>query len=223
MGEFLPEPVEKDLLRVVVVDDHPMMRDGIIQALRSDPSISIVGEGQSAEDALAVAKKLLPDVILLDMNMPGGGLAALSWLADQCPTVTPIVITVREDEETVGEALRSGARGYMLKGISGTELVANIHAIHRGEIHITPALAARLLAAETTGRTLSSRHRLAMLSEREIDILRHLSRGCGNKEIAAEFGLSEKTIKNYVSNILQKLQVRNRVEAAILVAKTDCA
>lgn len=210
-----------DAIRIAVVDDHPLMRQGIVQALSDEQDLEIVAQGQSADEALHIAEQFLPDVMLVDINMPGGGLEALRLIAEACPAVATIVITVREDEETVSRALRIGARGYVLKGISGADLARTIRSIHQGEVYITPALAARLLAgdaahSQTQTNAQSESTRLAALSERELQILRLIAQGMINKQIGAELELSEKTVKHYVTNILQKLQVRNRVEAALI-------
>lgn len=209
----------KDSIRVAVVDDHPMMRDGMVSAVRAQGDMEVVAQGGSAADAIRIAERHLPDVILVDINMPGGGLEALKVIVERCPAVACIVITVREDEDTVSQALRIGARGYALKGISGEKLAESIRAIHSGEIYITPTLAARLIATDTDRHRPDegdTQLRLSMLTEREVAILQLIAKGNANKEIGLELDLSEKTIKHYVSNILQKLQVRNRVEAAML-------
>jgi two-component system, NarL family, nitrate/nitrite response regulator NarL len=220
----MPRAAKIDAIRVAVIDDHPLMREGIVQALRKEADIDVVGEGQSADDALAVAERLLPDVMLIDINMPGGGLEALRRIAKSCPAVACIVITVREDEETVGRALRVGARGYVLKGIGGKDLAQTVRSIHQGEVYITPSLAARLLASDAAPSPIAGCHQsqLETLTERETQILRLIAKGRINKQIGGELDLSEKTIKHYVTNILQKLQVSNRVEAA-LIAQRDLA
>lgn len=208
-----------DAIRIAVVDDHPLMRGGIIAALEAEADFEVVGDGQSTDDAIAIAERLLPDVMLIDINMPGGGLTALQRIAATCPAVVCVVTTVREDEETVVQALRLGARGYVLKGIGGRELAATLRSIHRGEAYITPALAARLIAGQVRppGPAVpASMPSLAHLTEREVQILELISKGMINKHIGGELGLSEKTVKHYVTNILQKLQVSNRVEAALV-------
>lgn len=208
-------------LQVAVIDDHPLMRAGIVQALSREADIEIVAEGQTADDAVSIALKHMPDVMLVDINMPGGGLDALRRIAASCPAVACIVITVREDEETVGHALRIGARGYVLKGVSGWDLAQTIRAISQGEVYITPSLAARLLIAQsgTTAIATDQKTRVDDLTEREIQILRLIAKGMINKQIGVELELSEKTVKHYVTNVLQKLQVRNRVEAALVAER----
>ena len=196
------------------------MRAGIVQALSREADIEIVAEGQSADEAVEIARKHLPDVMLVDINMPGGGLDALRRISESCPAVACIVITVREDEETVGRALRVGARGYVLKGISGRDLAKTIRSIHQGDVYITPSLATRLLMANTGPAAAPPDHkRLDDLTDREIQILRLIAKGMINKQIGVELDLSEKTVKHYVTNILQKLQVRNRVEAALIAQR----
>ncbi len=209
---------EADGIRVVVVDDHPLMRKGIVQALSSEPDLDVVGEGTSADEAVTIAEDMLPDVMLIDINMDGGGLNALRRIAATCPAVACIVITVREDEETVSQALRVGARGYVLKGIGGSDLANTIRSIHQGEVYITPSLAARLLTIGTRKAEGGGpgQPRFDVLTVREDEILRLIAKGMINKEIGTVLDISEKTVKHYVTNILQKLQVRNRVEAAIL-------
>jgi two-component system, NarL family, nitrate/nitrite response regulator NarL len=209
---------KNDGIRLAVVDDHPLMRKGIVQALSGEADLDVIGEGGSADEAVAIAENLLPDVMLIDINMEGGGLNALKRIAASCPAVACIVITVREDEETVSHALRVGARGYVLKGIGGSDLAKTIRSIHQGEVYITPSLAARLLRIGTTKPDIGApgQPRFDVLTAREDEILRLIAKGMINKEIGAALDISEKTVKHYVTNILQKLQVRNRVEAALL-------
>lgn len=218
----MPRTKSPSIIQLAVIDDHPLMRSGIVQALSRETDLQIVAEGQTADEALEIARTHLPDVMLIDINMPGGGLEALRRISQSCPAVACIVITVREDEETVGHALRIGARGYVLKGISGRDLSNTIRAIHQGEVYITPSLAARLLIAQANPAVAQpdQRTRIDDLTEREMQILRLIAKGMINKQIGIELDLSEKTVKHYVTNVLQKLQVRNRVEAA-LVAQRD--
>jgi DNA-binding NarL/FixJ family response regulator len=207
-----------DLLHVVIVDDHPLFREGVAATLAAQPGIAVVGEGASADEAVRLAGELLPDVILLDVSMPGGGLAAARRIAEAAPVVKVVMLTVSEAEEDVTAALRAGARAYVLKGVSARELVAVLRAVAAGDVYVTPSLAASLLhggggraAAGPAGGDL-----LDDLTARERQILEGVAAGDSNKEIAHQFGLSEKTVKHHMTNILQKLQVRNRVEAALL-------
>ena len=207
------------MIRVCVVDDHPMMRDGIAYALSEELDFKVIGDGSSAADAMALANALSPDVMLIDINMPGGGLAALQHITTNYPSVACVVITANEDGDTVGKALRIGARGYVLKGMSGPDLARALRTIWQGELYITPGLAKALLIAaddQATAGPYKAGLGMQFLTKREDDILRLIAQGMINKQIGFELGLTEKTVKHYVTNILQKLHVSNRVEAAVI-------
>ena len=204
-----------DAVHVAVVDDHPLFREGVAHSLRTQPGIAVVAEGATAADALVIAADL-PDVMLLDVSMPGGGIAALGRITAAYPVVKVIMLTVSENEEDVTAALRSGARGYVLKGVAARELVSIVRSVAAGEVYVTPSLATSLLVELTSSAGKSAASPLDDLTERERQILELVAGGDSNKEIAADLGLSEKTVKHHMTNILQKLQVRNRVEAALL-------
>jgi DNA-binding NarL/FixJ family response regulator len=193
----------------------------VAQTLRAHPDFAVVGEGASADEAVRLARELLPDLVLLDVTMPGGGLNAAQAIAAACPVTKIVMLTVSEHEDDVAAALKAGARGYVLKGVAARELVAILRGIAAGEGYITPALAAGVLAQMTRGGTTRERDErsttpLDELTEREREILEGIAAGSSNKEIGQQLYLSEKTVKHYVTNILQKLQVRNRVEAALM-------
>jgi two-component system, NarL family, nitrate/nitrite response regulator NarL len=207
-----------DRLRVGIIDDHPLFREGVVHTLRSARVLDVVGEGGTAEEAIRIAKEELPDILLLDVSMPGGGIEAARSIARVCPVVKMIMLTVSESELDVAQALEAGAKGYVLKGTSGSELLKTMFAVSRGESYITPGLAARLLThvgRQEPGQPAT----LPELTERGEEILAHVARGLTNKEIARALSLSEKTIKHHMTNIMQKLQVRNRVEAAMVFRK----
>ena len=135
-----------DRLRVAIIDDHPLFREGVVHTLRSAARVlDVVGEGGTAEDAVRIAKEELPDILLLDVSMPGGGIEAARLIARVCPIVKMIMLTVSENEDDVAQSLEAGAKGYVLKGTSGPELLKTMFAISRGESYVTPGLAARLL------------------------------------------------------------------------------
>ena len=212
-----------DGLQIAIVDDHPLFREGVAHPLSSQPGIEVVAEGATAADAVAIAAKHLPDIMLLDVSMPGGGLNAVREIAAAFPVVKVVMLTVSENEEDLTAALRAGARAYVLKGVAARELVRILRAVAAGEVYVTPSLAASLLF-ELTGAGSTSRQAadpLADLTERERQILERVAAGDSNKEIAAQLDLSEKTVKHHMTNILQKLQVRNRVEAALLARTGD--
>ena len=210
-----------DKLRIVIVDDHPLFREGVAGVLVSEPDIDVVGQGSSAAEAVQLATDLLPDIILLDIAMPGGGVQAARQIAAACPFTKIVMLTASEDEEDVTAALKAGARAYILKGVPARELVHIIRSVWAGEVYVTPALAVSLLS-EMTKPVIAEpprRTSVADLTERERQILERVAEGLSNKEIGAQLYLSEKTIKHYMTNILQKLQVHNRVEAALLAQK----
>ncbi len=208
----------RDKIQVLIVDDHPLFRDGVIQTLKAEPDIEVVGQATTASEAVRLAGELLPDVILLDITIPGGGLSAAQTIAATLPVAKIVMLTASEAEEDVLAALKAGARGYILKGVSAPDLIKIVRDVYAGEAYVTPALAASLLF-EMKGGPLERRPAaspLDELTERERQILEQVAAGLSNKEIAQQFYLSEKTVKHYMTNILQKLQVRNRVEAALL-------
>ena len=212
-----------DKIHVVVIDDHPLFREGVANTLEVEPDIEIVGQGESAEDAIGLVYDLLPDIILLDIDIPGGGLKAAQTIALACPVTKIVMLTVSEEEDHLIAALKAGARAYILKGVTARELIRILRAVYAGEAYVTPTLAASLLL-ELTGALPGSRppaSQLEELTDRERQILEGVASGLSNKEIGQQLALSEKTVKHYMTNILQKLQVRNRVEAALLVQRNS--
>lgn len=215
-------------IRVAIVDDHPLFLEGVAATLAAEPDMEVVGQGGSAADALRLATTLLPDVLLLDVTMPGGGLEAAQAVTSACPVTKIVMLTFSEAEEDVLAALKHGARGYVLKGVTAKELKAHVRAVHAGEVSMTPSLAAGLLFELTTGTRGAPRPAeepsqahdpVADLTHREQQILELVAAGKSNKEVGRALEITEKTVKHYMSNILQKLQVRNRVEAALLAQK----
>lgn len=197
--------------RVVVVDDHPLFRDGVVYTLTAN-GIDVMGEGACAEDAIRLTQAHDPDVLLIDMNMPGGGLSALTSIVDSGARSHVLPLTIVDDEASVSEALRAGARGYILKGIGGRELVNAVDTVARGDIYIAQQLVARLLGRRSQHDPRADE---VALSGREEQVLKLLAHGLSNKEIAFQLELSEKTVKYYITHVLKKLNVRNRVEAAL--------
>jgi len=204
-----------DAIRVAVADDHPMFRAGVVGSLREVEGIEVVGEAGDAASALALARTELPDVIILDIGMPGGGLTAAREIAAACPATRIVMLTVSEDEDDLLAAVKSGASGYVLKGAGAGELVSVIRSVNAGEVYIAPALAWGMLREMQTPRTSP----FDELTEREREVLELVAEGLSNQEVGDRLGLAEKTIKHYMTNILGKLQVRSRVEAALLVAR----
>jgi DNA-binding NarL/FixJ family response regulator len=210
-----------DKIRLAIVDDHSIFREGMLSVLSTEPDVEIVGQGASAEDAVRLARELLPDIIFLDISMPGGGLNAAREIIENYPVVKIIILTGSEGEQHVMTALKTGARAYVLKGVAARELVNILHAVQSGEIYVTPTLAANLLSEMTTGpRNEPSESTFEKLTEREREILELIAAGTSNKEIGLQLHLTEKTVKHYVTNIFQKLQVHNRVQATLMALKT---
>jgi len=204
----MPDPI-----RVAVIDDHPVFREGVVGMLSHVDGVEVVGEGATAADALKVAQDLLPDVILLDVRLPGGGVEAAAKIARACPKVRTIMLTASENQQDVTSALQAGARGYILKASSGPEVVETMRAIFRGGSYVDPNLAARLLIKE--GKRIEIGDNTHDLTSREEEIFALVSRGMSNKEVARSLKCTERTVKHHMTNIMQKLNVRNRVEAVM--------
>jgi two-component system nitrate/nitrite response regulator NarL len=198
-----------------------MLRDGVSLTLSSASNIDVVAQGENAQDAIHLSQTQLPDIILLDISMPGGGIEAANVITKTCPVVKIVMLTVSEREDDVMKSLHAGACGYILKGIGGNELIEIVGAIHRGDSYVSPGLAARMLSELKKKPLLETdvQDIFSELTAREEQILESISRGLSNKEIGSEYDITEKTVKHYVTNVLQKLQVRNRVEAALLAQK----
>jgi DNA-binding NarL/FixJ family response regulator len=205
-----------DPIRVVVADDHPLFRQGVINSLQSSAEIRVVGEAADANRAIEVVREHLPDIVLLDVTMPGDGIQAARAIATSCPATRIIMLTVSEDEDDLMAAMKAGARGYVLKGVSSDELTSVVKSVSNGEVYVAPGLAFGLLREMGKPRQASP---IAELSSRERQVLELVASGLSNQEIGLRLGLAEKTIKHYMTNVLTKLQVRSRVEAALLAAK----
>jgi two-component system, NarL family, nitrate/nitrite response regulator NarL len=204
-----------DTIRLVVADDHPMFRAGVVASLEAAPDLEVVAQAGDAGEALALTREHLPDVALLDIAMPGGGLNAARDITTACPATRVVMLTVSEDEDDLLAAMKAGASGYVLKGAGATELINVIRSVHGGQVYVAPALAWGLLREMSKPRTSP----LDELTVREREVLELVASGLGNQEIGDRLGLAEKTIKHYMTNILGKLQVRSRVEAALLAAR----
>ena len=203
-------------IRVVVADDHPLFREGVINSLRSMPDILVVGQASDADEVVRLVREELPDLALLDVTMPGGGIEAARKIAAACPATRIVMLTVSEDEDDLLAAMKAGASGYVLKGVSARELAGVVRSVSAGEVYVAPSLAFGLLREMSKPRASDP---LAELSGRERQVLELVANGLSNQEIGLKLGLAEKTIKHYMTNILTKLQVRSRVEAALLAAR----
>lgn len=206
-----------DPIRVLVADDHPLFREGVISSLASEQDLAVVGQASNGAEALRLAVDLLPDVTLLDLGMPGcGGLATLEKLSAACPATKVVILTVYDDEDNLLAAFKFGARGYVLKGVPAHDLASIIRSVAANEVYVSPALAAGMLRELTGGRAQDP---LSELSDREREVLALVAQGLTNREIGERIHLAEKTIKHHMTNILGKLRVRSRVEAALIATR----
>ncbi len=206
-----------DPIRIVIADDHPLYREGVARSLSDDPALQVVGEAQDAQSAFDITERMRPDLVLLDLSMPGGGgIAALRRIMTLHPPPRVAVLTVSEEDDDVLQALKTGALGYILKGIGARDLVGVVKDLAAGQSYVSPSLAARILNAMRAGPAPKTANPIDDLSKREEDILKLVAEGKSNKEVGRVLDLQEKTVKHYMTSILQKLHVRNRVEAAVL-------
>ena len=204
------------MIRVVVADDHPLYREGVARSLTESGKFTIVGEAANGRDALAWVRTERPDVVLLDISMPDGGIATLQQIMALESPPRVAMLTVSEEDDDIMQALKAGALGYILKGVGARDLVQIVSDLAAGRSYVAPSLAIKVMAAMTAPRAVAPASMLDSLTKREEDILRLVSLGKSNKEVARDLELQEKTIKHYMTTILQKLQVRNRTEAAIM-------
>ena len=204
-------------IRIIIIDDHPLFRAGVAHSLGIEPDFTVIGQAENGEDGIDLAKSLRPDVVMLDVSMPGiDGIATAARIAAALPETCIIMLTVSENEDSLMAALKAGAHGYVLKGVSSIELRAIIRRVAGGEAYVTPLLAGKML---TELSRPSGPAYLEELTKREVEVLELLSQGLANREIGERLHLAEKTIKHHISGILQKLQVRSRTEAAIIALK----
>ncbi|RWM17361.1 response regulator transcription factor [Mesorhizobium sp.] len=203
-------------IRIAIVDDHPLFREGVARSLGEIGGFELVGEGASAEDAERLVRASAPDILMLDISMPGGGLNALASILAAAPEQKIVMLTVSETNSDVAQALKAGARGYVLKGVGSKSLAEILRDVANGQSYVSPTLSARLLSdlLQPTGRKPDP---LSQLTGREAEILKLVAEGLSNKEVAARLALQEKTVKHHMTRVLAKLNVRNRTEAALLM------
>lgn len=204
-------------IRILIADDHPLYRNGVALTLAEAGDLEVVATCASAPEAVEAASAHAPDVVLLDISMPGNGLTAARDIVAARPETAVAMLTASEQDEDLFTALQAGARGYILKGVGANELVAAVRGLAAGESHIAPGLAARVLHVMRRRQTTpAARRPIDELTHREEEILRLVAQGQSNKEVGLALNLQEKTVKHYMTAILQKLQARNRVEAALI-------
>jgi DNA-binding NarL/FixJ family response regulator len=203
-------------VRVLIADDHPHFRDGLRALLLSASDLEVVGEAGDGEETISLAAELQPDVILMDLNMPGvGGIEATRRILRTSPHIAILVISMFEDDDSIFAALQAGARGYLLKGALKAEILRSIRAVSSGEAIFGPGIAKRLMQYFASSRPTAPKDAFPELTEREREILTLIAQHETNPEIAKRLHLSPKTIRNHVSNIFTKLQVADRAQAII--------
>jgi DNA-binding NarL/FixJ family response regulator len=203
-------------IRIVLVDDHELVRLGLTTLINDQPDLEVVGEAGAADEAVRVVEQLHPEVVLMDIRIPGeGGIEATHQITARFPRTRVIILTSFADDELVVRAIRAGAAGYVLKQVGNQELLRAIAAVARGEALLDPSTTARLLARVRETERKADEDAFRDLSDRELDVLAEVARGKSNAEIGQLLNLSEKTVRNYVSTILEKLHRANRIELAI--------
>jgi DNA-binding NarL/FixJ family response regulator len=211
-----------DELRVLIVDDHDLFRSGLRNLLEQE-GVNVVGEAPSGQVALRLVGDLAPDVVIMDLNMPGlNGVETTRQLAGIAPLTRVVVLTISADDDDVMNAVMAGACGYLLKDSSVPDLITGIRAAAQGESLISPQIAAKVLQrlrAQSTSEDAAATIR-AELSDREIEVLKLIANGKDNAQIARELFISPKTVKNHISNILMKLQIDNRIQAAVYAVRS---
>ena len=203
------------IIRIAVLDDHPLFREGVTRSLNEFDDFQVVGAGSTRDDALRIVQDQRPDVLILDISMPGGGLIAAAEILTRDPLQKIVLLTVSEASDDVTYALRSGAKGYVLKGVGTTELAEILRIIASGESYVSPTLSARLLS--NWSNLEEKIDPIATLSDREKEILALVAGGLSNKRVALRLDLQEKTVKHHMTRILAKLKVGNRTEAAVML------
>lgn len=221
------EPTEsREHIRVLIVDDHALYRRGLQTVLATEEGIEVVGEAADGVEAVERAEEKLPDVIVMDVSMPKrGGIEACRVIKQRVPSVRILMLTSSEDEAHLFEAIRAGANGYLLKDVPPEEVAVGIRGLHHGQSLVSPMMASKLLtefaqmSARAEAPARASGLEVPRLTERELDILRRVARGRANREIAGELFISENTVRNHMRNILDKLQMHSRMEAAMFAVR----
>jgi len=206
------------MLRILLADDHVLFRKGLTALLGSRPDIQIVGEARDGLEAIDAAREFLPDVILMDVNMPRcDGLEATRRIKREMPHVKIVILTVSDDDQHLFEAIKSGAQGYLLKDLEPYQLYDLLESISRGEAPLSGVIAAKILKEFTnpSGATTQEAEVIDELTPRETQILQLVAKGKSNKDIADELVISENTVKIHIRNILEKLHLKNRIQAAV--------
>jgi DNA-binding NarL/FixJ family response regulator len=214
---------KEDAIRVLIVDDHALFRRGLLMVLEGEGDIEVVGEASDGDEAIARAEQMTPDVVLMDVRMPrSSGIEAAGIIKNALPSTKVLMLTISDEEGDLYEAIKAGASGYLLKEISIEEVAEAVRSVHRGQSLISPSMASKLLtefASMVKRRDERSQVPGPRLTERELDVLRHVAKGMNNRDIGTELFISENTVKNHVRNILEKLHLHSRMEAVVYAVR----
>ena len=204
-------------MRVLLVEDHPMFRDGLARMLESVEDVEVVGEAGTGEEAVQMAEQLNPNIILMDLNLPKmSGIEATKQIIKKRPDIGILVLTMYDDDSSVFAAMRAGARGYLLKEANRNEIIRAIQAVGDGEAIFSPSIARRMMYYFEAKSKQTQVDVFPQLTEREREVLDHIAKGENNADIASVLGLNQKTVRNHVSNILSKLHASDRAHAIIM-------
>ena len=208
-----------DAIKVLIVDDHALFRRGLQMVLENEPDIDVVGEGGDGQEAIDMAEKSTPDVVLMDVRMPKhSGIEATRQIKDMLPSTKILMLTISDEEGDLYEAIKAGASGYLLKEISIEEVADAVRSVHQGQSLISPSMASKLLT-EFAAMVKRADERTQVpgprLTERELEVLKLVAKGLNNRDIGSELFISENTVKNHVRNILEKLHLHSRMEAVM--------
>lgn len=215
--------VEHKSIKILVADDHPLFRKGIIYMLSSQPDMEVVGEANDGFEALKLSKENMPDLVLMDIQMPEcNGLEATRLIMQEMPYVKIVMLTFSDDDRSLFEAIKSGAQGYLLKDLEPEELADMLRGVFRGEAPISRTTASRILR-EFSRQRRSESVGAKDLTSREVELLRLVASGASNQEIAESLTITEHTVKNHLRNIMDKLHLKNRVQAAVFAVREGLA
>lgn len=214
---------DNKVIKVIIADDHALLREGLVKILSIEPDIKVVGEAQDGAQAINLSRTLPVDIILMDINMPNvNGIEATKVIKSERPEIGIIALTIHDQDEYLFELIRCGVSGYVLKDVRPDELVKTIRGAARGQSFIPPSLTARVFREfNRLAEQRDQPHRNFGLTDRELDVLRQVARGMSNRDIASTLYISEKTVKNHLTNIFQKLGVNDRTQAALFAVKNN--
>ena len=212
-----------DAIKVIVADDHALFRRGLFMVLESEDDIDVVAEANDGDEVVELAKQHIPDLVLMDVRMPGtGGIDATKEIKSEVPTTKILMLTISDEEEDLYDAIKAGASGYLLKEISIDEVADAIRSVHAGQSLISPSMASKLLT-EFAMMAKKDEEKEQMpaprLTDREMEVLTLVAKGMNNRDIAKELFISENTVKNHVRNILEKLHLHSRMEAVVYAVR----